>query len=65
MFRHYKISGIDPRYRTHVVSHPSGKGDGCPKFGKAGFLLKRKSELSFRNGILLYKQLIRPMMDYA
>jgi len=28
-------------------------------------LLNRKSELSVRNGVLLYKQLVRPMMDYA
>jgi hypothetical protein len=28
-------------------------------------LLNRKSDLFVRNGILLYKQLIRPMMDYA
>jgi len=27
-------------------------------------LLNRKSDLSVRNGVL-YKQLIRPMMDYA
>ena len=30
-----------------------------------GPLLKRKSDLSVKNGVLLYKQLIRPMMDYA
>jgi len=30
-----------------------------------GPLLNRMSDLSVRNGILLYKQLIRPMMDYA
>ena len=30
-----------------------------------GPLLNRKSDLSVRNGALLYKQLIRPMMDYA
>jgi hypothetical protein len=30
-----------------------------------GPLLKRRSGLSVRNGVLLYKQLIRPMMDYA
>ena len=30
-----------------------------------GPLLSRKSDLSIRNGVLLYKQLIRPMMDYA
>ena len=30
-----------------------------------GPLLNRKSYLSVRNGVLLYKQLTRPMMDYA
>jgi len=30
-----------------------------------GPLLNSKSDLSIRNGVLLYKQLIRPMMDYA
>ena len=30
-----------------------------------GPLLNRKSDLSVRNGVLLYNQLIRPMMDYA
>jgi hypothetical protein len=30
-----------------------------------GPLLNRKSDLFVRNGVLLYKQLIRPMMDYA
>ena len=30
-----------------------------------GPLLNRKSDLSISNGVLLYKQLIRPMMDYA
>jgi hypothetical protein len=30
-----------------------------------GPLLNRKSDLSTRNGVLLYKQLIRPMMDNA
>jgi hypothetical protein len=28
-------------------------------------LLNRRSGLSIRNGVLLYKQLIRPRMDYA
>jgi hypothetical protein len=30
-----------------------------------GLLLNRKSDLSVRNGVLLYKQLILPLMDYA
>jgi len=28
-------------------------------------LLNRRSDLSIRNGVLLYKHLIRPLMDYA
>jgi len=31
--------------------------------GMLGPLLNKKSDLSVRNGVLLYKQLIRPMMD--
>jgi hypothetical protein len=30
-----------------------------------GPLLNKRSGLSVRNGVLVYKQLIRPMMDYA
>jgi hypothetical protein len=33
--------------------------------GMLGPLLNRKSDLSVRNGVLLYEQLIRPTMDYA
>ena len=33
--------------------------------GMPGPLLNRRSDLSVRNGVLLYKQLIRPLMDYA
>jgi len=33
--------------------------------GMQGSLLNRKSDLSVRNGVLLDKQLIRPLMDYA
>jgi hypothetical protein len=35
------------------------------RLGTLGPLLNRRSGLSIRNGVLLYKQLIRPMMDYA
>jgi hypothetical protein len=35
------------------------------RLGILGPLLNRRSSLSNRNGVLLYKQLIRPMMDYA
>jgi hypothetical protein len=33
--------------------------------GVLGPLLNRRSGLSIKNGVLLYKKLIRPMMDYA
>ena len=35
------------------------------RMGMLGPVLNRKSDLSIRNGVLLYKQLIRPIMDYA
>jgi hypothetical protein len=35
------------------------------RLGTLGSLLNRRSGLSIRNGVLLYKQLIRPMMDNA
>ena len=35
------------------------------RMGMLGPLLIRKIDLSIRNGVLLYKHLIRPMMDYA
>jgi len=33
--------------------------------GMLGPLLNKKCDLFVRNGVLLYKQLIRPMMEYA
>ena len=35
------------------------------RMGMLGPLLNRKSDIYIRNGVLLYNQLIRPMMDYA
>ena len=35
------------------------------RMGMLGPLLNRQSEFSVRNGVLLYKKLIHPMMDYA
>jgi len=66
MGRHYSLYGGDPRYTTHLVaSHRPGQEEDCSKDGYAGPLLNRKSGLSVRNGVLLYKQLIRPVMDYG
>jgi hypothetical protein len=35
------------------------------RLGVLGPLLNRRSGLSIRNGVLLFRQLIRPMMDYV
>ena len=35
------------------------------RMGMLDPLMNRKSDFSVRNGVLLYKQLIRPLMDYA
>jgi hypothetical protein len=65
MGRHNSLSAGDPRQTTHLfASHRSGQEENCSKIGLLVPLLNR-SELSFRNGVLLYKQLIRPVMDYA
>ena len=59
------LSGGDPGQPTHLVaSHRTGEQENFSKDGLAGPLLNR-SDLSIRNGVLLYKQLIRPLKDYA
>jgi hypothetical protein len=40
-------------------------GRTAQRMGLLGPLLNRRSKLSVRNGVLLYKQLIRPLMDYT
>jgi len=66
MGRHNSFSGGDPRYTTHLISsHRLGQEEGYSKDGYAGSLLNIQSALSVRNGVLLYKELIRPIMDYA
>jgi hypothetical protein len=55
---------LDPRltWRPHIVQV---RKKASQRLGVLGSLLNRRSVLSIRNGVLLYKQLIRPMMDYA
>jgi len=66
MGRHYSLSGVtlDKRltWSPHIdqVSKTTAQ-----KVGKLGSLLNRNKDFSVRNGVLLYKQLIRPMMDYV
>jgi hypothetical protein len=49
-------------WRAHIVQV---RKKASQRPGVLDSLLNRRSGLSIRNGILLYKQLIRPMMDYA
>ena len=66
MGRNYTLSGVtlDKRliWSPHIVQV---RKKTAQRMGMLGPLLNRKSDLSVRNGVLLYKQLIRPMMDYA
>jgi len=65
MSRHYSSSGGDLRYTTHLVASHRGQEEDCQRMGMRGPILNRKSDLSIRNEVLVYKQLIRPLMDYA
>jgi hypothetical protein len=49
-------------WRPHVVQV---RKKASQRLGVLGSLLYRRSGLSIRNGVLRYKQLIRPMMDCA
>jgi hypothetical protein len=55
---------LDPRltWRPHIVQV---RKTASQRRGVLGSLLSRRSGLSIRNGVLLYKQLLRPMLDYA
>jgi len=55
--------GCDPLLAADVTYQVKKKTAEC--MGMLVPLLNRKSDISVRNGVLLYKQLIRPMMDYA
>jgi hypothetical protein len=48
-----------------VASLRSGKEENSSNDGLAGPLLNRRNDLSIRNGVLLYKQLIHSAMDYV
>jgi hypothetical protein len=64
--QHNSLSGGNPTCTTQLVaSHPSSQEEDCSNNGYTGSLPEEESDLSVRNGILLYKQLIHHMMDYA
>jgi hypothetical protein len=49
-------------WSTHI---DQVKKKASQRLGVLGPLLNRRNGLSFRNGVLLFRQLIRPMIDYA
>jgi hypothetical protein len=55
---------LDTRLTWSAHVNQVGK-KAAQRLGVLGPLQTRRSGLSVRNGVLLYKQLIRPMMDYA
>jgi hypothetical protein len=66
MGRNYSLSGVN--LDKHLACSPhidQVRKITAQRMGMLGPLLNRKSDLSVRNGVLLYKQLIRLMMDYA
>ena len=66
MGRQNSLSGGNPRSRLTWSPHiDQVRKRTAQRMGMLGPLLNRKSDLSVRNGGLLYKQLIRPMMNYA
>jgi hypothetical protein len=58
--------GVIPDTRLTWSSHiDQVRKKAAQRMGVLGPLLHRRSGLSIRNGVLLYKQLIRPTMDYG
>jgi len=66
MGRHHSLSGVTlDKGLTWSPHIDQVRKKNAQRMGMLGPLLNRKSDLSIRNGVLLYKQLIRPMMVYA
>lgn len=62
MDRHNSLSVSDPRYTLHI---DQTRKETAQRLGTLGPLWESRSDLYSRNGVLVYKQLIRPMMNYA
>jgi hypothetical protein len=63
MVRYFGVT-LDKRLTwSKPIDHVRKKA--AQRLGILGPLLNRRISVSIRNGVLVYKQLIRPMMDYA
>jgi len=66
MCRHHSLSGVTlDKAFTWSPHIDQVRKKTAQRMGMLGPLLNSKSDLSIRNGVLLYKKLIRPMMDYS
>ena len=65
MGRHNSLSGVTLDRFTWSSFIDEGRKRAAQKKGILGPLLNGKSDLSVRNGDLLHKRLIRPMMDHV
>ena len=66
MGRNNSLSGVTLDTRLSWSPHIDQVGKKTAQMiGMLGPLLNRKSDVSVRNGVLLHKQLILPMTDYA
>ena len=64
--RYHSLSGVNLHKRLTWSPHiEQVSRRTAHRMGLLGPLLNRRSDLSIINGVLLYKQLIRPLMDYA
>jgi hypothetical protein len=66
-FSKSQFSGSKQGGTAYLVGRRQPGGKKCSsKIGRAwSHLLNRRSDLTVKSGVLLYTQLIRPMMDYA
>jgi hypothetical protein len=65
MGRHNSLSGVTLDTRLTLSPHiDQVRKMAAQRMDKLGPLLNMKSNSSVRNGVLLYKQLIRLVMDY-
>ena len=66
MGRNYSLCGVTLDKRLTLSPHiDQVRKKTAQRMGMLVPLLNRKRDISIRNGVLLYKELIRSMMDYA
>jgi hypothetical protein len=66
MGRYSPLLASDYRFTPELaISYRTGQEETTQLLGVLGSVLNRRNAISIRNGILLYKQPIRPTVDYV